>query len=62
METLNIYIGMFISGLFTGFGVAIANYFANKHLVRRLEAMNKIITKLTGSRQNINSRGRLKKR
>ena len=37
------YFGLILTGLFTGLGSAIGNYFANKHLIERVEKLNKKI-------------------
>jgi len=44
IETFNIYIGLAITGMFTGLGSAIGNYFATKHII---ENINKIKNKFT---------------
>ncbi|MFH0701798.1 MAG: hypothetical protein V2A62_05170 [Candidatus Woesearchaeota archaeon] len=46
MEPMTVYLGMFISGLFTGLGVALANYFANRHLIKKLDQMDKVVNRL----------------
>jgi hypothetical protein len=41
LQNIDLYIGLIITGLCTGLGSAIANYFVNKHLIERIENIKK---------------------
>ena len=45
VSEINIYVGMVIAGLFTGMGNAIGTYLSNKHLLKKIEALEEKLLK-----------------
>lgn len=47
-----VYLAMAVAGFCTGVGTSLANYFMNKHLITRMEKINKKITNSKVVRKN----------
>ena len=45
IESFEIYIGGAIMGLFVGLGSALGNYFANRHIIKRINYIEKKVKK-----------------
>jgi hypothetical protein len=45
LNVWNVYIVIIINGIFTGLGVALGTYFANNHIVKKMELLFKKIKK-----------------
>ena len=48
IERFDLYLGMAITGIFSGLGTAIGSYLANKHIIEKL---NKLSAKINGKKE-----------
>ncbi|MFA6190655.1 MAG: hypothetical protein WC711_04085 [Candidatus Staskawiczbacteria bacterium] len=45
LANINIYVALAVNGIFTGLGVAIGTYFAQNHVIGRLQKLEGILNK-----------------
>lgn len=53
ISPLSLYIGMAISGIFTGIGVAVGTYIANKYILEKTKKIAKALEAKLGNKDSI---------